>query len=220
MRSSLLLQKCPPGRNVRMPPRVEDTTVGVGMQVAGEAMIITPKAVVEATTEDMETGELEEVAAERERCMEEMEVEEGEAVTARVTIRMQEVIREEEEAEVVTEEEGTTKEACRTLGIMGEEAATTTITTKTQAGIRREAGVEEAGEAGEGGAEEEEDKGEAGEEEGGRILTREDSLNNSFNTVVSTTTKLVLIKEDTTLVKDGVWGITAGSSMTLAASPA
>lgn len=211
MKSNLLLQRCPLGRSVKMPQWAEATMVGVGTQAAGEAMITTPKVAVEATTEeDMETRELEEVAAERGRFMEQMEVEEGEAVTTRATIRMHEVIREEE-AEVVMEEEGTPREAFWTLGIMGEEVeevVTMTITTKTEAGIKREAGVEGVGEAGEGEAEEEEeeDKGEAGEEEVGRILTREDSLNSSSNTGVSTTTKLALIKADTTLVKDKVWG--------------
>lgn len=221
MRLSLLLQRCPPGRSVKMPPRVEDTTVGVGRQVAGEATITTPTVAVEGTTEeDMETGDLEEVVAEQGRCMEEMEVEEGEAVTTRATIRMQEFITEEE-AEVVTEEQETTKEVSRTVGIMGEEeeGVTMTITTKMEAGIRREAGVEEVGEAGEGEAEEE-DKGEAGEEEGGKILTKEDSSNSSSNTVVSTTTKLALIKADTTQVKVTVWGIAAGSTQRSTASRA
>lgn len=134
-------------------------------------------------------------------------------VTTRATIKMQEVIRGEE-GEVVTEEEGTTKEASRTLVTMEEEeqAVTTTITTKMEAGIRREAGVEEVGGAGEEEAEEDKDKEEAGEGEGARILTKEDSLNSSSNMGGSTTAKQALIKADTTLVENAAWGIAAEST--------
>ncbi|KAK2832658.1 hypothetical protein Q5P01_016547 [Channa striata] len=159
-------------------------------------------------------GEVEEEeAAEGGKCREagEMEVEAGEAVTTRATIRMQEVIREEA-GEVVMEEEQTTTEASRILGIMEEEAVTMTITTKMEVGIRREVGVEEVGGAEEGEVEVQEAKGEGGEVEGVRILTTEDSLNSSFNMVGSTTTKLALIKADTTLVEDPVWVIAAGST--------
>lgn len=215
MRLSLLLQRCPPGRSVRMLPKAEDTMVGVGMEAAGGAMITTPKVVVEdmreEAEEDMETGEVEEEAGGRCREAGEMGVEEEEAVTTRAIIKMQEVIRGEE-GEVVTE--GATKEASTTLATMEEEEeeVTMTITTKMEAGIRREVGVEEVGGAGEEEAEEEEDKEEAGEGEGARILTKEDSLNSSSNMAGSTTTKLALIKADTTLVEDTEWGITVEST--------
>lgn len=217
MRLRRLLQRCRLGRSARMPPKVEDTMVGVGMEATGGATITTPKVAVEdmreEAEEDMETGEAEEEAAEGGRCREagEMEVEEGEAVTIRATIKMQEVIRGEE-GEVVTEE-GTTKEASRMLATMEEEEALTmTTTNKTETGIRREVGVEEVGEAGEEEVEEEEeDKEEAGEGEEARILTKEVSLNSFFSTAGSTTTKLVLIKADTTPVEDAVWGTVAES---------
>lgn len=132
-------------------------------------------------------------------------------VTTRATIKMQEDIREE--GEVVTEEEGTTQEASRTLVTMEEEEAVPmTITKKMQAGIRREAAVEEVVGVGEEEAEEEQDKEEAGEGEGARILTKEDSLNSSSNMAGSTTTKLALIKADNTLVEDSVKGIAAEST--------
>lgn len=74
MRSSLLPQRCPPGRSVRMLPRAEDTMVGVGMEAAEGATITTPKVAVEdmreEAEEDMETGEVEEEAAEGGRCRE------------------------------------------------------------------------------------------------------------------------------------------------------
>lgn len=94
-------------------------------------------------------------------------MEEGGAATTRATIRIQGLIREEE-PKVLMEEEQTPKEAARTLGIMGggeEGAATVTVTTKTEAGIRRgvEVEVEQVGGAEAGEAEEE-----AGEEEGDR----------------------------------------------------
>ncbi len=134
MRLSLHLQRCPLGRSARMLPKAEDTTVGVGMEAAGGAMIITLKVAVEdmkevEEEEDMETGEAEEEVPEEGRCREagEMELEEGEAVI-RATIMMQEVIRGEE-GEVVMEE-GTIKEASRTLATMEEEALTMKATTK------------------------------------------------------------------------------------------
>lgn len=214
MRLSRLLQRCPPGRSVRMLPKAEDTMVGVATEAAGGATITTPKVAVEdmreEAGEDMERGEVEEEVAEGGRCRVagEKVVEEVEVVTTRATIKIQEVIRGEE-GEVVTEEEETTKEASRTLDTMEEAAVaavTMTTTTKMEAGTRREAGVEEVG--GAGGEEAEEDKEEAGEGEGegARILTKEDSLNSSSNMAGSTTTKPALIKADTTLVEDAVRG--------------
>ncbi|KAK9541979.1 hypothetical protein VZT92_001985 [Zoarces viviparus] len=227
--------------------------VGVGMEAAGGAMITTPKVAVEdmkeEAEEDMETGEVEEEAAEGGRCREagEKVLEEGEAVTARATIKMPEVIKGEE-GEVATEEEGTTKEAFRILATMEEEeeeeeeevvveVVTMTITNKMEAGIRREEGVEEVVGAGEEEAEEEKEaeekeaeeekdeeeekedeeeekeaEEEDGEAEGGRILTKEDSLNSSSNMAGSTTAKLALIKADTTLVEHTVRGIAAEST--------
>lgn len=165
MKLSLLLQRCPPGRSVRMLPKAEDIMVQVGMEVVGEAMITTSKVAVEdmreELEEDMETGEAEE-APEGERFREagEMEVEQGEVVTFRATIQIQEVIRAKE-GEEVTEEEEITKEVSRTQATMVEEV-TMTLTTKMEAGIRRESGGEEVGGAGEEGVEEQ-DKEEAGE---------------------------------------------------------
>lgn len=218
MRLSRLLRRCPPGRNVRMLPKAEDTMVGVGTEVAGGATITTPKVAEEDMREeaeaDMETEEVEEEAAGGGRCREagETEVEEEEVVTTKATTKMQEAIRGEE-GEAVTEEEGTTKEASRTLvTTVGEEAVTMTITTKMEAGSRRDPRVEGVEGAGEEEAEEEGDKVEAGEGEGARILTKEDSLNSSSNMAGSTTTKLALIKADTTLVEDTVWGIAAEST--------
>lgn len=212
-RLSHLLQRCRLGRSARMPPKVEDTMVGVGIQETGGGMTTTPKVAVEDMREEAEEDmEAEEEAAEGGRCREagEMEEEEeGEAVTIRATIKMQGVIRGEE-GEVVTE--GTTKEASRMLATMEEEEALTmTTTTKMETGIRREVGVEEVGEAGEEEVEEEEDKEEAGEGEEARILTKEVSLNSSFSTAGSTTTRLVLIKADTTQVEDAAWGTVAES---------
>lgn len=82
MRLSLLLQRCPPGRSVRMLPKAEDTMVGVGTEVAGGATTTTPKVAAEdmreeveedmeteEVEEDMETGEVEEEeVAEGGRC--------------------------------------------------------------------------------------------------------------------------------------------------------
>lgn len=201
-----------------MLPKAEDTMVGVGTEVAGGATITTPKVAEEDMREeaeaDMETEEVEEEAAGGGRCREagETEVEEEEVVTTKATTKMQEAIRGEE-GEAVTEEEGTTKEASRTLvTTVGEEAVTMTITTKMEAGSRRDPRVEGVEGAGEEEAEEEGDKVEAGEGEGARILTKEDSLNSSSNMAGSTTTKLALIKADTTLVEDTVWGIAAEST--------
>lgn len=215
MRLSLRLQRCLPGRSVRMLRKVEDTMVGVGMEVAGGATITTPKVAVEDMKEEgerMGTGEAKEEAPEGERCREawETEVEEREAVIIRAIIKIQEVVREEE-GEVVMEEEGTTKAASRTLATMEEEEVVTmTITTKMEAGIRRGAGLADVeGEGEEEAVEEEEDKEEAGEEEGGRILTKEDSLNSSSNMAGSTTTKPALINSNTTLAKETVWGTAA-----------
>lgn len=87
-----------------------------------------------------------------------------------------------------------------------------TVTTKMGAGIRRGEGVEEVGVAGEEEVEEEEDKEEVGEGEGGIILTKEDSLNSSSNMAGNTTAKLALIKADTTLAEDRLWGIAAEST--------
>lgn len=147
MRLSRLLRRCPPGRNVRMLPKAEDTMVGVGTEVAGGATITTPKVAEEDMREeaeaDMETEEVEEEAAGGGRCREagETEVEEEEVVTTKATTKMQEAIRGEE-GEAVTEEEGTTKEASRTLvTTVGEEAVTMTITTKMEAGRDRKSVV-------------------------------------------------------------------------------
>ncbi|CAB1442142.1 unnamed protein product [Pleuronectes platessa] len=191
------------------PCEIEVTMVGAGTEAAGGAMITSPKVAVEAMREDMETGEVE-GAAEEGRYREAGErvvVEEAvEAVTTKVTFRMQQAIMGVE-GEGVMEQVGTTKEVSRTLGIMGEEeaeAVTMTVTTKTEAGIRREAGAEEDVGAGEGESEEDKYKGEAGEGEGARILTMEDSLNSSSNKAGSTTTKLALLKADTSQVEKTV----------------
>jgi len=178
-------------------------------------------------------------AAEGERCRAAgTVVEEGEAVTTRATIKMLgikgeegevateeevEVEEEEEEVVVVEEEEGTTQEASRTLATMEEQAVTMTTTNKMEAGIRREEGVEEVAGAGEEEAEQEKQQQEQqeqqevedGEGEGGRVLTKEDSLNSSSNMAGSTTTKLALIKADTTLVEDPAGGFTAESTQRL-----
>lgn len=211
MRLSLLPQRCPPGRSVRMLRKEEDT---MGMEAEAEGATITTAKVVgedmrEEVEVDMETGEVEEeAAAEGERCRVagEMEVEEGEAVTTRATIKMQ-------EGEVAMEE-ATIKEASRTLATMEEEeeVVTMTVITKMEAGILREVGVEEVVGAGEEEAEEEVDKGEAGEGEGARISTKEDRLNSSSNMAGSTTTKRALIKADTTPVEDIVRCIAAEST--------
>lgn len=206
MRLSLLLQRCLPGRNVRMLRKVEDTIVGVGMEVAKGAMTTTPKVDVEDMREEAEgmvIGVVEEEVPEGGRCREtgETKVEEGEAVTIRAIIKMQEVVRGEEGG-VVMGEEGTTKAASRTLATMEEEEVVTmTITTMMEAGIRTGAWVEEVVEGGEEEVEEGVDREEAGELEGGRILTKEDSLSSSFSMAGRTTTKLALINSDTTLAK-------------------
>lgn len=145
MRLSPLLQRCLPGRNVRMLPKeltTEATMAEVGMEVGGGATTSTPK-VVEG---DMR-GE-----GEEEEATGEAEGEEQEGATTRV-------VEEEEEA---TEEE-TTRATFRTLDTTAVEDTTTT-TTRTEAGTTRGVGVEDLGEGegvvvGEG----------AGEEEGGRI---------------------------------------------------
>lgn len=143
MRLSPLLQRCLPGRNVRMLPKeltTEATTAEVGMEVGGGATTSTPK-VVEG---DMR-GEGEEATGEAEG-------EEQEGATTRVV---------EEEA---TEEE-TTRATFRTLDTTAVEDTTTT-TTRTEAGTTRGVGVEDL-EEGEGVVVE---VGEgAGEEEEGRI---------------------------------------------------
>lgn len=223
MRLSRLLQRCPPGRSVRMLPKAEDTTVEVGMEAIGGATITTPKVDVEGMREEVDleeyaaTGEAEEEEVPEEAsCREagETVVEEGEEVTIRATFQMQEVIRGEE-GEVGTEELGTMKELSRNLASMEEEEeeeVTMTVTTKMGAGIRRGEGVEEVGVAGEEEVEEEEDKEEVGEGEGGIILTKEDSLNSSSNMAGNTTAKLALIKADTTLAEDRLWGIAAEST--------
>lgn len=197
MRLSLLLQRCLPGRNVRMLRKVEDTIVAVGMEVARGATTTTPKVDVEdMREEEEETGEVEEEAPEGGRCREAgaIKVEEGEAVIIKAIIKMQEVVRGEEGG-VVMEEQGTTKAASRTLATMEEEVVTTTITTMMEAGNRTGGWVEEVVE---GGEEEVEEAGEVG---GGRILTKEDSLSSSFSMVGRTTTKLALINSDTTRAK-------------------
>ena len=121
-------------------------------------------------------------------------------------------VRSEPEGEVGTEELGTMKELSRNLASMEEEEVTMTVTTKMGAGIRRGEGVEEVGVAGEEVVEEEEDKEEAGEGEGGILLTKADSLNSSSNMAGNTTAKLALIKADTTLAEDRLWGIAAEST--------
>lgn len=197
MRLSLLLQRCLPGRNVRMLRKVEDTIVAVGMEVARGATTTTPKVDVEdMREEEEETGEVEEEAPEGGRCRElgEIKVEEGEAVIIRAIIKMQEVVRGEEGG-VVMVEQGTTKAASRTPATMEEEVVTMTITTMMEAGIRTGGWVEEVVE---GGEEEVEEAGEVG---GGRILTKEDRLSSSFSMVGRTTTKLALINSDTTRAK-------------------
>ncbi|TNN27801.1 hypothetical protein EYF80_062052 [Liparis tanakae] len=222
-----------------MLPKAEDTMVG--REAAGGATITTPKEAVEDMTEDMETGEVEEeeeeeeeevggvaAAAEGERCRAAgTVVGEGEAVTTRATIKMLGIIKgeegevatEEEEVEEVEEEEGTIQEASRTLATMEEQVVTMTTTNKMEAGSRREEGVEEVVGAGEEEAEQEKQQQEQqevedgeGEGEGGRVLTKEDSLNSSSNMAGSTTTKLALIKADTTLVEDAAGGFTAEST--------
>ncbi|KAL7382909.1 hypothetical protein ABVT39_001488 [Epinephelus coioides] len=200
--------------------RKEEDTMGMEAEAEAEGATITTAKVVgedmrEEVEVDMETGEVEEeAAAEGERCRVagEMEVEEGEAVTTRDTIKMQ-------EGEVAMEEV-TIKEASRTLATMEEEeeeeeevvVVTMTVITKMEAGILREVGVEEVVGAGEEEAEEEADKGEAGEGEEARISTKEDRLNSSSNMAGSTTTKRALIKADTTLVEDIVRCIAAEST--------
>lgn len=161
MRLSLLLQRCLPGRNVRMLRKVEDTIVAVVMEVARGATTTTPKVDVEDMREE-ETGEVEEEAPEVGRCREAgaIKVEEGEAVTIKAIIKMQEVVRGEEGGAVM-EEQGTTKAASRTLATMEGEVVTTTITTMMEAGIRTGGWVEEVVEGGE------EEVEEAGEVEGG-----------------------------------------------------
>ena len=152
MRSSRLLQRCPPGRSVRTLPKAEDTTVEVGMEAVGGATITTPKVDVEGMREEVDleedaaTGEAEEEVPEEASCREagEKVVEEGEGVTIRATFQMQGVIRGEE-GEVGTEELGTMKELSRNLASMEEEEVTMTVTTKMGAGIRRGEGVEEVG---------------------------------------------------------------------------
>jgi len=216
VRSSLHPQKCPPGRSVRMLPKVEDIMVEDRVATGG-ATTTTPKVVVEAMREeglDTMTREVEELVAEGERCKEagEMEVVEEEVAIAKATIKMQEGIMWEEGEEVMeeetTEEEeeeeaaaAAPKAVTRIPAIMEEVGVTMTIITKTEAGIRREAGAVEV----EGvGDEVEEDKAVAGEAEGGRISIKEDSLNSSSNMEGSTTTKLASIKADTTQVEDTV----------------
>lgn len=188
MRLSLRLQRCPPGRSVKMLPKLEDTMAAVGMEVAGEDTITALKVAVGAMR-----GEPGEEDTGREEVEE--EVEEGEAVTTRATIRMQEVITGEEEEEVMEE---TTKEASRIPTTMEEEAAAATMTaviTKTEVAVEEVGGVEEEEEG------EEEDKEGAGEEEGGRILTKEDSLNSSSSMVGSITARLALVKADIILAE-------------------
>lgn len=199
---SRLLQRCPHGRSVRMLPKVVDTTAVVGMEAAGGATITTPTVAVEAMRREEEKGAGEEEVAEAARCREAggMEVEGGEVVITRATIKTEEVIRVEVAEEAIEEGEGgTTKEGSRNPATMEAVEVTMTVTTKMGAGTRREAGVEEAEEE-----EAEEDKGVGGEGEEARILTKEDSLNSSFNMADSTTTKQALIKADTTQVEESV----------------
>lgn len=162
----------------------------VGMEVAGEDTIKALKVAVGAMR-----GEPGEEDTGREEVEE--EVEEGEAVITRATIRMQEVITGEEEEEVMEE---TTKEASRIPTTMEEEEAAavatmTAVITKTEVAVEEVGGVEEEEEG------EEEDKEGAGEEEGGRILTKEDSLNSSSSMVGSITARLALVKADIILAE-------------------
>lgn len=208
MRLKLRLQRCQPGRNVRMHHRVEDSMVGVGMEVAGGAMITIHKVAVEDMKEEgggTGTGEVEGEVAEEERCRgaweTEAEAEGGEAVIIRDIIKM-EVVRGEG-GEGVMEGEGTTRAASKTLATM-EEEVTMTTTTKMEIGIRR--GVVLAGLEGDGEGEAEEEEGGhkegAGGAEGGSILTKEDSSNSSSNMAGSTTTRLASVNSNTTPVKD------------------
>lgn len=159
----------------------------VGTEVAGEDTITALKVAVGAMR-----GEPGEEDTGREEVEE--EVEEGEAVTTRATIRMQEVITGEEEEEVMEE---TTKEASRIPTTMEEAAADTmmAVITKTEVAVEEVEGVEEEEEG------EEEDKEGAGEEEGGRILTKEDSLNSSSSMVGSIIARLALVKADIILAE-------------------
>lgn len=185
VRSRRLLQRCLHGRSVRMLPKAVDIMVGAGTEVEGAVTTTTPTAAAEAMRREGE-----EEGAEGGRCRVaggtavEEEEEEGEAVTTRVTIKTLEVIMGVEGEVGIEEEEGTTKEASRSQVTMEVAGVTMTTTTKTEAGIRTEAGPEEAEDA-----EDEEDKGEAGEGEEARVLTKEDSLNSSFNMADSTTTR-------------------------------
>lgn len=140
MRLSLPLQRCHPGRNVRMLPK-EATTVEAGMEVGGAVTTSTPKVVEGDMREEGEEG------------TREAEGEDQEGATNRVV-----------EEEAMAEE--ATRATFRTLDTTAVEDTTTT-TTRTEAGIMRGVGVEEPGEREdvvvEAAAEE------AGEEEGGRI---------------------------------------------------
>lgn len=164
MRLSLPLQRCHPGRNVRMLPK-EATTAEVGMEVGGAVTTSTPKVVEGDMREEGEEG------------TREAEGEEQEGATNRVV---------EEEEEAMAEE--ATRATFRTPDTTAVEVTTTT-TTRTEAGIMRGVGVEEPGEQEDVVVEEAE---EAGEEEGGRIQTKVDSLNSSFNMVASSTARLAL----------------------------
>lgn len=147
MRSSLLLQRCLPGRNVRTLPKeatTEGTMAEAGMEVGGGATTSIPKA-VEGDMSEEEVGE--EVRGEAEG-------EEPEGATIRA-------VREEEEAM----EEEATRATSRRLDTMAVED-TMTLTTRTETGITRGAGVEDLEEGEDAVVEEVE---EAGEEEGGRI---------------------------------------------------
>lgn len=200
MRSSLRLQRCRPGRSVRMPLKVEGTTAGDTGAAEG-ATITTHTVAVEVTKEeDMKKGEAEEPVAEGGRCREdgEMALEEGEGGTASLTTKKQEVMGEE------GEEEEPTKGDSRIRAFMEGVGVTTAAITRMGAGTRKEAGAVEV--EGAGGEVAEEVKAEAGGGEGVRISTKEDSLNSSSNMEGSSTAKLASTKADTTPVEGTVLG--------------
>lgn len=114
MRLSRLLQRCPPGRNVR---RLLKGTMEGTMAVGEGVMTSTPKEVEGDMREEGEGKETGEAEGEQEGA----------------------TIRVEEEGAM---EEETTRVTFRILDTMGGAGAdTTTTTTKTETGITREVGV-------------------------------------------------------------------------------
>lgn len=211
MRSSRRLQRCHPGRNVRMPLKVEGTTVGLTGAAEGATIAfhtVAVEAMKEVVEGDMKTGGAEESVAEEGRCREagERELEGEEVGTARVTTKMQEIIMGEAGEEVIREGEPT-KEDSRIRAFTGEEEATPTVIARTGAGTRKEAAAVEAEGAGAEAAEEV--KVEAGGVEEVRISTKEDSLNSFSNMEGSSTTRLASIKADTTPAEGAMRGFTS-----------